>query len=347
MECVTLLAKCALWLLMMDTCWGLQQQPYIFSDGEQVQNVFSSGVQLIVGTNRALYNIETSNGFVQRQNRSLQGPNSLLVKANEGIYNNLLVSCDSSTCILASISNFNSISWSVASSSVLRAGTTNAPGLFALSSGGDPELLYVNSATGNMPVRVVRGSLANVNLPVGPPSNSEFRRMAVINEAVVEIGYQFHLEFSHNGFLYLIADRHRDEPDPLTTARVVRLCSTDSSMGITFFRSHMEVKLACGGSTSAISSATFVNGSDNPFSEPTLVISTLGSPAVICTYNLSSIDGAMQEKFDECQRGDGKAGFPRYGDTQLVQCRDFTQDQQAVSPTRNLQYSGIGDVCFI
>ncbi len=331
MGCLPLLVQCALLLLMIETCWG--QQPYIFSDGEQVQNVFSSGGQLIVGTNRALYDITTtSNAFVQRQNRTLQGSNRLLVKANEGIYNNLLVSCDSSMCILAEVSNFNLISWSVSSSIVLRGGTTNAPGLFALSASDVPELLYINSATGSSPVRMIRGSLLNVNLQ-GSPSNSMFRKGAIVNEAVVENTYQYHLEFSHNGFLYSVGDRHRDEPGPLPTARVLRLCSNDSTAGINFFRSHMEVKLACGANSAAITSATFVSDSNNPFGQPTLVVSAWDSvdrTIVICTYNLSSIDGAMRSKFDECHRGIGKVGFLRYGDTLLEQCRDFTQDAQAV-----------------
>ena len=320
-------------LLMQKTFCSSQE--FFFLNGEQVTNVISLGTRIVVGTTAALYDISTS-GLNQLQRLSLSGRNRLLVKVNEGMFSNLVMSCDTSVCFLAELSNFTIMPWRVASDACLRPTTSLAPGIFALSAGDFPELLYVDSATQNLVRRIVRGQLKNVNLggPY-PPSNSMFD-MLVMNDEARSGEFNYYLQFSHDNFLYMIADREIDDNEaPIPAARVLRFCSNDSTSTRNVFRSYMELKLSCGSGTS-ITAAAFVSA--QPFGQPTLVVaaeSDASSESYICAYSLASNDAAMLFKFDDCLAGQGMAGFTRYGTSQQQLCRNFTTLAQKVNHNSN------------
>ena len=321
-------------ILMMQAtlCSGME---FVFPNEEQVTNVISSGTRIIVGTTAALYDISTS-GLNQLQRLSLSGRNRLLVKVNEGMFSNLVMSCDTSVCFLAEVANFTIMPWRVASDTVLRPTTPLSPGIFALSAGDLPELLYVDSATSTLVRRIVRGQLKNVNLAGPyPPSNSVFD-MLVMNDEARSGEFNYYLQFSHDNFLYMIADREIDDSeDPIPAARVLRFCSNDSTSTRNVFRSYMELKLSCGSGTS-ITAAAFVSA--QPFGQPTLVVaaeSGASSESYICAYSLASIDAAMLFKFEDCLAGQGMAGFTRYGTSQQQVCRDFTNLPQKVNHNSN------------
>ena len=174
-----------------------------------------------------------------------------------------------------------------------------------------------------------------------PPSNSGFD-MLVMNDEARSGVFNYYLQFSHDNFLYMIADREiNDNEAPIPAARVLRFCSNYSTSTRNVFRSYMELKLSCGSGTS-ITAAAFVSA--QPFGQPTLVVaaeSDENSESYICAYSLASIDAAMLFKIEDCQAGQGMAGFTRYGTSQQQVCIDFTNFAQKVNHNSNCVISFI------
>ena len=158
-------------LLMQKTLCSSQE--FFFLNGEQVTNVISSGTRIVVGTTAALHDISIS-GLKQLQRLSLSGRNRLLVKVNEVMFSNLVISCDRRVCFLAEVANFTIMPWRVASTAVLRPTMSLSPGIFALSADDLPELLYVDSATSTLVRRIVRGAAEECESS-GPLSSFKFR----------------------------------------------------------------------------------------------------------------------------------------------------------------------------
>ena len=213
-----------------------------------LRNIILIDQHILVGSSSSLYRLNP-NTLMDEVTMPLTSENRLLVADSGGSFDGNFLSCDSNRCFLAEISNFNNVSWQVDSSSpLIRDGTMNLHGLFVPSLGGTSELIFVETANGEVGRRVVRGGLANVMFSPSrttPPQDSEFLLLADRVESRVVDPTTYYTQFTHNGFVYFVHD-----PIPFESfIRVLRFCQNDSGVAEgpqRNFVSHVEIKLGCG-----------------------------------------------------------------------------------------------------
>ena len=297
---------------------------------ETLRNIIHTDEHIVIGSSSALYHIRP-NTLTVAERLPLTAPNRLLVPDIGGTYDGNILTCDNRRCALIEIVNFANVSWLVEPSMpVIRTGVANAVGGFVRSLNGTSEIVYAETANGLMARRFARGRLLNVNFESTMPQNSLFSRSAERTEDDPTESFDYHAQFTHNGFIYFVSSPVEDEDFPT----VVRFCQNDT--GSVRFNSHFEIQLKCvgeNGEIGVITAAAPVMGP--PFAEPTLLISMLysvghGEATVdVCAYSLVEIDQIMENKFRVCINGTGVTGFTRDGVISTRQCTRIEPERQA------------------
>ena len=299
--------------------------PSTGNSSEHLRNMLLTDTNLIVGSSTALYRLDLD--LVQLQRRVLNAPNRLLVSDPSGTYNRSVLACGSVECVLVSLSDLDATSWEVhREGEVVRNGSKDVNGIFAIGSNGSSDLMVAENEEGNQAARVIRGSLLNVG---NTSASYSFRTYAIRPEPRFS-SIEFLITFTYQGFIYLVAQFGDTE------TRIVRFCQSDPSSPIRpTFASQYEITLQC--TTDYVGqaiSATLVESS-SVFPDPTLLVmkSGLVSPGThevhVCAYSLVEINQLMLDKFDSCIAGQGVSGFTR--DQNSMVCNPLSLAQLATS----------------
>ena len=277
------------------------------NSNEHLRNMILTDTNLIVGSSKALYRLDLD--LVQLQRRLLNAPNRLLVADPTGTYNSSVLACGSVECVLVSLSDLDATSWEVQrEGEVVRNGSEDVSGMFAIGSNGLSDLMVAKNEEGNQGARIIRGSLLNVG---NSSASYSFRTYAIRPESRFSL-IDFLFKFSYQGFIYLVAQFGDTE------TRIIRFCQSDPGSPLSqAFASQYEITLQCTTNDDGQAvSATLVESS-SVFPDPTLLVMKSGmiSPGTrkmrVCAYSLVEINRLMLEKFDSCNGGLGAPGFTR------------------------------------
>ena len=287
-------------------------------ENEVFRNLISSKSHLLLGSSAAIYRLDDN--LAKQQKKVLSSPNRMLVTDYVGSFKDSVLSCDSNTCFLAQVTDFNSVSWQV--NTLLRSSTVvvdNAVAVFAPRANGTSDLTFGERADGLFSRYFAKGSL--VNAGVGNSSYS-FLQYAMRAETNRFDPFTYLAEFplryaNDSGFVYFVTRPTQEE------LRVVRVCEDDAgSLGA--FSSHFEAVIRCGeigvrdrDSTAAtfINITTVFNGRPTILLTQTRIITSSNLQLEVCAFDIGTINTIMTQKYNECVRALNNAvsGFERDG----------------------------------
>ena len=296
---------------------------YTAREGETFRNLISVNSYVLLGSSEAVYRFNDSSvdGLTYQQKKSLSAPNRLLVADYLGSFKESFLSCDNTSCFLAQITNFSSVSWQVNPSFVRRITSDNVVGVFAPRANGTSDLTYGERAGRNQARLFVKASLVNAGTSDGSGSysfneyarrdeNSRFDPLIYLTE--------FPLRYANNsGYVYFVT-RPRQE------VRIVRFCEDDPGFDRAFV-SHFEAVLQCG-STVRLEErdstvATFLNITSAFGGKPTILVTqtriiSMGQMQLeVCSFDMGVINSLMSQIYDKCidARENTMSGFVRDG----------------------------------
>ena len=140
---------------------------------------------------------------------------------------------------------------------------------------------------------------------------------------------KFLLTFKDEEYVYFVYELYLETLNS-SKLRIGRACNSDagSSDGISLLLStYMEAKLECEGGSSS-SSATVLDIEDHLI---LFVAEHSGSNSVVCLFNVSNINQAMNEKLEDCKNGEGTVGLERSDFSSSQPCPSgLTQNQKDV-----------------
>ena len=303
------------------------------SPGEAFRNIILGDSYVLIGSSNSLYRLNPASLSLEDR-RQLRSVNRLLVTDPGGTYNGSVLECEEQVCALTPINNLTDIRWQV-SDGLVRRGTENVIGIFAPGANGTSSLTFGEQQTLTLGSSIRRGNLNNVDIP----GSSVFNRFATQSESSRFRPREFLAAFTDQSFIYFIV---RIEINQVDEMRVVRFCKDDpgSREFMRQFVSHFELVGECSGSSSSTTNiptaATYV-GANSAFGTAALLVTFMGDGSGgniqrMCSYNISTINDLMTQKFRDCLNGREMSGFARDG--VLMQCPtgvSEAQKQTAVS----------------
>ena len=305
------------------------------SPGEAFRNIILGDSYVLIGSSNSLYRLNPASLSLEDR-RQLGSVNRLLVTDPGGTYNGSVLECEEEQCALTPINNLTDIRWQV-SDGLLRRGTENVIGIFAPGANGTSSLSFGEQQTMTLQSSIRKGNLNNVDIP----GSSVFNRFATQNENDRFRPRDFLAAFTDQSFIYFIV---RIEINQVDQMRVVRFCKDDPGSREQFilqssFESHFELVGECTGSSSSTTNiptaATYV-GANSAFGTATLLVTFMGDGSGgniqrMCTYNISTINDLMTQKFSDCLDGIGRRGFEREVQESCPMGLSEVQKQRAVS----------------
>lgn len=293
------------------------------AESETLRNFVLSEPNLIVGSSKYLYRLNTS--LSMQQSLTLDTPNRLLVTDPNGSYSGKVFNCGSLRCSLLNMADIRSPpAWQV-SSGVVREGPRNVIGIFAPGPNGTSSLTIgeeriVDEEGISIHSLISKGDLINVN---GPASRS-FGGFAFHEESSNLTPREFLAAFNYQGYVYLVTRIQLINRD--IKIILARFCELDKGIrdgsNPSLFASHFELELQCspsgGGGMSTLLgiSAAFFNTTGTE--HIVLVVADGDSTSTtvtnyLCTYSLDTINQLMSDKLQSCIDGMDNTGFTRQG----------------------------------
>ena len=296
------------------------------SPGEAFRNIILGDSYVLIGSSNSLYRLNPSSLSLEDR-RQLGSVNRLLVTDPGGTYNGSVLECEEQVCALTPINNLTDIRWQV-SDGLVRRGTENVIGIFAPGANGTSSLSF-----GEQQILTLGSSIRKGNLIyVDTPGSFFFDRFATQDENNRFTPREFLAVFTNQNFIYFIVRIGINQVDEM---RVVRFCKDDPGTREQFapqFVSRFELVGECSGSSSSttnIPTAASYVGANSAFGTATLLVTFMGDGETIqrmCTYNISTINNLMTQKFSDCLDGIGVSGFARDGVP--MQCPRNVPDMQ-------------------
>ena len=285
------------------------------SSGEVLRNMIVVGPYVVVGSSTAVYALNSS--LAQVGAVSLSTPNLLLV-AND--LSNQVLFCGNANCNLSPVGALTNSSWSHSWSSLApvinTAATDNVAGALATDSQGNTVLVYGE--------REIRSSSALSKVELGRIVQDTYNYIGLQTEINSQSLRVFLTSFNYNNFVYFVFQLNSSSSTTYQT-RLARVCGNDTGNNINgemFQRlSYYEVELRCQGSPAAsmATAALFVPSSSAFNNDPTIIVSLLISGNnYFCTYSLTTINNAMNQKYSQCVNGVGVAGLARTDTTLCI-----------------------------
>ena len=291
------------------------QEVYRF-DGQSLRNLLVlNNDAVIVGSNTHLYKLGST--LIEEISLHLSEVNQLLLQIDNTNLTEDILSCQESRCLL------------IGSQTLSNSNVTN-PSLTSVLFPGQEDLSAI--FTGNLEFFVARESGES---SLTSSSITKFRYSTVSNLQLVIVGEQreansftnrdFLTNFHYNGFVYYVFILSG------ASIRVGRVCISDPGLediGERVLTTYMEAKLECLGiSNSAKSVATFLEYNGHPI----ILISGPGIGSnIICSFNVTLIDQAMDEKLDNCKNGMGQFNLKRNSRTSCPTGLSNSQKQVSI-----------------
>ena len=292
----------------------MQSSSYQFN-GQSLRNLLVlNNDAVIVGSSTHLYKLgSTLNEEISLQ---LSEVNRLLLQINNTNLTEDILSCQETSCLL------------VGSQTLSNSSVTN-PSLTSVLFPGQEDLSAIFSR--NLEFFVARERISSQT----SSSITKFRYSTVSNLQLVIVGEQrevnlfternFLTNFHYNGFVYYVFILSG------TSIRVARVCISDPGLedaGERSLTTYTEAELKCSGiSNSAKSVATFLEYNGHPI----ILISGPGIGSnIICSFNVTLIDQAMDEKLDNCKNGIGQFNLERNSRTPCPTSLSNSQKQVSI-----------------
>ena len=292
-------------------------------ENEVFRNLISSKSHLLLGSSAAIYRLDDN--LAKQQKKVLSSPNRMLVTDYVGSFKDSVLSCDSNTCFLAQVTDFNSVSWQV--NTLLRSSTAvvvdNAVAVFAPRANGTSDLTFGERADGLFPRYFTKGSLVNAGVGNSSYSFLQYAKRIEGNrfESLTYLA-EFPLRYANDsGYVYFVTRPTQEE------LRVVRICEDDAgSFGV--FASHFEAVIRCGengvrarDSTAAtfINITTVFNGRPTILLTQTRTITSSNLQLEVCAFDIGTINTIMTQKYEQCIGGLNNvvSGFERDGTQEM------------------------------
>ena len=316
-------------LLMLSlSVLGVRSDEVSFSppSNETLRNMVLSGSNLLVSSSHWLRRLGPDLQVVQSVALPDSQPSRVLVGDPTGTYSGRIMSCYGSDCDLVQATNISQRVWR--GSGMLLDGTYNAYGLFVIG----PNRTSVFTAALKNEVqqsRILRGNLLNVASSGGSHRFSLFAKQDERDKFQLR---EFLAAFRAGRFSYYVS-RVEQMSTNTEEIRVSRLCNNDTPMAIASsqqFSSYYEIELKCTGDGVPIPTAATYIASPNSLDDDVIAVAVTrpGGTISVCTYNISTINQLMSEKYSSCLSGMGSSGLQR--NTRLI-CSTF-DNQQLMNP---------------
>ncbi len=298
-------------------------------DGD-LRNLLLLDNNILVGSTRNLFRLDAENLDI-KTTLNLTGANRLLLllKPLPGIDGDVLA-CQEADCLLFD-SNLETVTNVSIDNDALQAESL-VPGLDDLVAiDGTNQTFFLAKDHYNTDNNDIGSILSKFSYA----ENSDNLQLSVVAKQIegnIFIQRTFLTSFEYDAFVYIVYDLFTgDSAD--SRLRVVRFCAneTGSSSSVTF-TTYTETKLNCNGVSSdsqITSAATATVGSELKV----LVAFHFASTNYICSYNITDINQAMDEKLDKCKQGIGFVRLVRDG--QSLCPLDLSDLQRNVSYYKN------------
>ena len=323
-SCVKTAMICTAIISLSLFMWSSAAQPLSFqpkSTFEQLRNalvVSKNGEDSIyVGSSTSLYRL-SSTLSEQAAYTSLTSFNAMLLVLEQA---NRLLACQRDSCLLldsTSLQNNQSVSPPDPTRLLVSLDEDNEAVLISSSSSGAS--LFVGKANALNNGDRLASAISRLSLTVsGSPALSA---VVYLEESSVFRGRSFFASFQKNGFVYFVFSIELT-PNAERQVRIARICSNDTGAN-NIISTYSEIQLECnsGGSSGTYYSATMHDGQSGVF---VLLTRHASSMNFICSFDLSTIDSAMDATFTMCLNGIGTVNFNRQG---TLPCPTLSQDQK-------------------
>ena len=317
-------------LLMLSlSVLGVRSDEVSFSppSTETLRNMVLSGSNLLVSSSHWLRRLGPDLQVVQSVALPDSQSSRVLVGDPTGTYSGRIMSCYGSDCDLVQATNISQRVWR--GSRMLLDGTYNAYGLFVIGPNGTS---VFTAALKNevQQSRILRGNLVNVASSVG---SHRFSLFAKQDERDKFQPREFLAAFRAGRFSYYVS-RVEQMSTNTEEIRVSRLCNNDTPSAIASsqqFSSYYEIELKCTGDDGpkTPTAATYI-ASPNTLDNDIIAVAVTrpGETISVCTYNISTINQLMSEKYSSCLSGMGFSGLQR---SNRLLCSTFN-NQQLMNP---------------
>ena len=276
---------------------------------EKLRNLLLVGKNVLAGSERNLYRLDYQN-LTLKQSVELSRINRLLLKLNDTGSSGDVLSCQNDTCSLFSSDDLTTkIPVTIPNNNPtapnsLIPGEEDLVGIIAID-----QSFYVarENLVGNEDIPSAISRIAYVTVD----NNLELSLSLKLSEGSIFTERKFLVTFGENDFVYVVYELS-EENKAVDRLRIGRVCKNDTGNGGDTISTYTEAKLECeGGSASSSASVVTIDGY-----LMVLVAENSGSGStnnVICSFNVSEINQAMNDKLNCCKNGEGKIDLERQG----------------------------------
>ena len=292
---------------------------------EKLRNLLLVGKNVLAGSERNLYRLDYQN-LTLEQSVELSRINRLLLKLNDTGSSGDVLSCQNDTCSLFSSDDLTTKIPVTIPNNNPTAPNSLIPGEEDLVGIAIDQSFYVarENRLGNedIPSAISRITYETVD------NNLELSLSLKLSEGSIFTERKFLITFLENDFVYFVYELS-EENEAVDRLRIGRICKNDTQSGYfgNIITTYTEAKLECEGG-SASSSASVVTIDSYLM---VLVAENSGSGStnnVICSFNVSEINQAMNDTLNSCKNGEGKIDLERQGTKDGSSCPTMLSPSQ-------------------
>ena len=269
-----------------------------------LRNLLLVDNNVLVGSTSNLFRLDAENLNIQNT-INLAGANRLLLPLTNTDVDGDVLSCQEQSCVLFDSNNLETkITVNIPSSNVAESLVPGSDDMVGV--GGVNETFFI--ARDHLIEPGIESTISKFSYA---PSDEELG-LSLIGRHIESNRFfqrKFLTTFEDGSFVYFVYDLLIDgNPD----LRVVRLCANETGGANSILTTYTEVTLSCNGvsSESEFASATLVTVGNNLM---ILVTQHFDSTNYICSYNVTDIDQAMDNKLEQCKDGIGNFNLQRNG----------------------------------
>ena len=292
---------------------------------EKLRNLLLVGKKVLAGSERNLYRLDYQN-LTLEQSVELSRINRLLLKLNDTGSSGDVLSCQNDTCSLFSSDDLTTkipvtikiLSDNQTASNALIPGEEDLVGIAI------DQSFYV-ARENRLGIEDIASAISRITY-VTVDNNLELLVSLKLSEDSIFTERKFLVTFRENDFVYFVYELP-EESEVFDRLRIGRMCKNDTGNNGNIITTYTEAKLECeGGSASSSASVVTIDGY-----LMVLVAENSGSGStnnVICSFNVSEIDQAMNDTLNCCKNGEGKINLERQGTKDGGECPTMLSPSQ-------------------
>lgn len=291
---------------------------------ELLRNLLVVGDNVLVGSATRLYRLNAENLSILAT-VSLAGVNRLLLFIdNADVDGGDVLSCQEQDCLLFDSNTLTNKTASSVNDDALVPGENDLVGIAVTN-----ESFFLARERLNTEIVGIASTVSKISYSIDG-DQLELSVVGKQQENNMFLEREFLTTFKNNEHVYFVYNLNSESDFKL---RIARMCTSDpggTSGGSPTLTTFTEATLDCSGLSSAeVASATSIT-IDGQLIVLVTLIKELNNH--ICSFNVTEINGAMDDKLEECKGGDGEVALQRTGFSLSTNCpMGLTETQQNVS----------------